>query len=714
MDTKIRVLPGSPVPFGASLVPNGVNFAVFSRHATSMTVALYQNPQDSDPFFEHKFDPIVNRTGDVWHAELQGIGAGILYGYRVDGPYIPQEGLRYNKNKLLIDPYARALTGDFIWDITQSCGYDVTSPEKDLSFSEIDNAGFMPKCIVIDDEAFDWQGDRPLNLPLRHAVIYELHVRGATRHASSGVSAPGTYQGIIEKIPYFKELGVTSLELLPVQEFDFYENQRKNPFTGEPLRQYWGYSTLAFFAPKGIYAASGTCGEQVTEFKTMVRELHKAGIEVILDVVFNHTAEGNELGPTVSFRGFDNSIWYMLDENPRYYKNFSGCGNTLNCNNPIVRNFIIDCLHYWVVQMHVDGFRFDLASILGRDQKGKMLENPPMIEMIAEDPILRNTKLIAEAWDAGGAYQVGAFPGGRWAEWNDRFRDDVRRYWRGDPGFTGAFATRITGSSDLYLRDGRKPFHSINYVCCHDGFTLMDLVSYNGKHNEENGENNFDGHPSNFSYNYGYEGPTHDSKILDLRMRQIKNFLTTLFLSLGTPMLLAGDEFGRTQQGNNNAWCQDNEISWINWNLITENAALFNFVKKLIAFRKRHPTFHRPEFYTGNQGRHNKVPDITWYNPDGSEPDWKSDSKCLAMRIDGTKADIILDKDDNDFFIIWNPEQRPVPVQLSTVPDGRQWYRIIDTSRPETDNFYDEQTALYVPHCPYIAGANSVVVLLSR
>ena len=383
-----------------------------------------------------------------------------------------------------------------------------------------------------------------------------------TAGKGAGVSAPGTYQGLIEKIPYLKELGVTSLELLPIQEFDEFENSRVSPSTGKPLAQYWCYSTLAFFAPKGLYSSSGAMGQQVTEFKTMVRELHAAGIEVILDVVFNHTGEGNELGPTVSFRGLDNTIWYMLDEDPRRYKNYSGCGNTLNCNHPVVRSFILDCLHYWVVDMHVDGFRFDLGSILGRDQKGHLLENPPVIEQIAEDPVLRQTKIIAEAWDAGGAYQVGGFPGGRWAEWNDRYRDDIRRFWRGDEKTVGALATRLTGSSDLYLRDGRKPFHSINYITSHDGFTLCDLVSYNGKHNQANGENNNDGHNSNYSFNHGKEGPSHNPAIEVLRARQARNLLASLLLSIGTPMILGGDEFGRTQKGNNNAYCQNNEISW--------------------------------------------------------------------------------------------------------------------------------------------------------
>ncbi len=414
MHTDHTAGPGRPRPFGASITPKGVNFAIFSRNATSMRLCVFGKPDDGEALLDLHLDPRRNRTGDIWHVHVDGLCAGALYAWRADGPFMPERGYRFNPNKLLLDPYAKALTGEFVWDLDAAKAWDPGDPRGDLSFSRVDDAAQMPKCIVVDDAAFDWGGDRPLNLPLRHCVIYEAHVRGYTMHDSSAVEHPGTYRGIVEKIPYLKELGVTSLELLPVQEFDEFENPRRNPRTGKRLSQYWGYSTLAFFAPKGLYSSSGAMGQQVTEFKTMVRELHAAGIEVILDVVFNHTGEGGESGPTVSFRGLDNTIYYILDEDPRRYKNFSGCGNTLNCNHPVVRNFILDCLHYWVIDMHVDGFRFDLGSILGRDQKGRLLENPPVIEQIAEDPVLRQTKIIAEAWDAGGAYQVGGFPGGRW------------------------------------------------------------------------------------------------------------------------------------------------------------------------------------------------------------------------------------------------------------------------------------------------------------
>jgi len=477
---------------GANLHQSGVRFSLFSRHATRVTLLLYDKPNARTPTHEICLDAEANRTGDIWHADVQGLQAGQLYLYRVEGPVDPKNGHRFDGKALLLDPYARAITR-----VVPPGGYrgrrDFLRP--------------VPKCVVVDD-TFDWQGDRPLNIPLRESIIYETHVRGLTCHPTAGVQYPGTFRGVIEMIPYFKKIGISAVEFLPVQEFHDWDTVRSNPVTREPLSNYWGYDTVAFFAPNSRYSSSGDCGQQVVEFKEMVRELHKAGIGIILDVVFNHTAEGNENGPMISFRGIDNVIYYMLEEDKRLYRNYSGCGNTLNCNHPVVRNFIIDCLHYWVLNMHVDGFRFDLASILGRDQQGNLIANPPLVERIAEDPILRETKIIAEAWDAAGAYQVGSFPGGRWAEWNGRFRDDVRRYWRNDPGMISSLATRLAGSSDLYLRDGRAPFHSVNFVTCHDGFTLNDLVSYSHKHNEANGENDQDGENHNLSDNYGVEGPT--------------------------------------------------------------------------------------------------------------------------------------------------------------------------------------------------------------
>jgi glycogen operon protein len=655
---------------------------------------------------------------------VRGLSAGALYLYRVDGPYEPKQGLRFNPHKLLIDPYARALTDLENWNLSSSLGYEAGSTAKDLSFSAYDELAEqgetnMPKGVVIDNDDFDWQDDVPLNYPLRFSVLYETHVKGFSAghtggSADSATANGGTYRGIIEKIPFIKDLGITSLEFLPIQEFNEHEILQMNPRTGQRLSNYWGYSTAAFFAPKGSYAADRSPGGQVREFKEMVRELHRAGIEVILDIVFNHTAEGNEMGPTFSFKGLDNSIYYMLDENKRYYKNYSGCGNTFNCNHPVVRTFIIDCLRYWVMEMHVDGFRFDLGSILGRDRNGKLMENPPMLERIAEDPILSRTKIIAEAWDAGGAYQVGWFPGGRWAEWNDRYRDEIRRYWRGDPKEVRHLATRLSGSSDLYLRDGRKPFHSINFITSHDGFTLRDLVSYNGKHNDENGEDNRDGSNNNYSYNYGYEGPSENPEIEKIRERQVKNFFTTLMLSLGTPMILGGDELGRTQRGNNNAYCQDDDISWYDWRLLEKNRGLFRFVKEIIAFRLRHPAFMRPEFYSGGSG-YNAIPDISWYDENGEVPDWDSIETCLAMRVDGSKAETLADTDDNDFFIMFNPGEKAVDFEICDPPEGKSWLLAADTSLPSPEDILTPGTekSLFFPHLYPVAG-RSMVILISR
>jgi len=713
--SSFEVLPGKPLPLGARPHERGTQFAIFSRHATSVSLLLFDHPEDRDPAEEIIFNPEKNKTGDIWHLFLTGIKPGTLYLYRMDGPYEPEKGHRFNRNKVLLDPYAKALTGTFRWRLNETFGYDPASPDKDLSFNTVFDPSGVPKCIVIDDY-FDWQGDRPLNYPLRHSVIYETHVRGLTASPSSGVKHPGTYLGVVEKIPYFKSLGITSLEFLPIMEFDEYEFRRKNPLTGEDLVNYWGYSTIAFFAPKGSYAATGSLGEQVTEFKTMVRELHKGGIEVILDVVFNHTGEGNELGYTYSFRGIDNKIYYMLDENPRYYKNFSGCGNTLNCNHPLVRNLIMDSLHYWVMEMHVDGFRFDLGSILGRDQKGRIMENPPMLEMIAEDPVLRNTKIIAEAWDAGGAYQVGGFPGGRWAEWNDRYRDDVRRFWRGDDVTAGPLATRLTGSSDLYLRDGRKPFHSINFITSHDGFTLRDLVSYNQKHSEMNGEDNRDGSDFNLSWNHGVEGDTDDPVILELRKRQMKNFLATLLLSLGTPMVLGGDEFGRTQRGNNNAYCQNNEISWYDWSLLQEWGEVYRFLTLLIHFRLSHHAFLRPEFYTGKDGNYNAMPDITWFDERGRIPDWGHQKKLLALRIDGSEAPLEQDRDESDYYIMFNASELTRSFVVAPPRAGAYWHRLIDTSLPPPEDFHHppgSEPRIH-PQSRYTVHSRSLVVLISR
>jgi len=705
---------GKALPLGASLVNDGVNFAVFSRNATAVTLIIFESADPKSRRIEIPLNKRGNKTGNIWHCFIKGLKAGVCYLYRVDGPYFPEKGLRFNPHKTLLDPYAKALTDISNWDYDKCAGYDPKKPGGDLTYSYIDDIDNQPRCIVIDND-FDWEGDTPLNYPLRFSVIYETHVKGLTAHSSSGVKYPGTYKGVIEKIPFFKELGITSLEFLPVQEFNENEVLRYNPATGKKLTNYWGYSTAAFFAPKGSYAADKTPGGQVREFKEMVRELHKAGIEVILDIVFNHTAEGNEMGPTLSFRGLDNSIYYILNENPRFYQNYSGCGNTMNCNHPVVRTFIMDCLRYWVMEMHVDGFRFDLGSILGRDQNGQIMENPPTLERIAEDPVLNSTKIIAEAWDAGGAYQVGWFPGGRWAEWNDKYRDNVRRYWKGDLKETRFFATRISGSSDLYLRDGRKPFHSINFVTSHDGFTMKDLVSYNNKQNIDNGENNMDGNDYNLSYNYGFEGKTDDPVIGVIRERQIKNFFTTLMVSLGTPMILGGDEFARTQNGNNNAYCQDNEISWYDWSLIEKNKSLYRFIKEIIAFRLRHHGFMRPEFYSGRGGSYNAIPDISWYDEKGPVPNWDKIGSYLALRIDGSKAETLADRDDNDFYIMFNPSLDIQPFAIAESRHKKEWFRLVDTGLLSPNDILSPGCEKQIPsQNTYPVKARSIVILISK
>jgi isoamylase len=657
----------------------------------------------------------MNRTGDVWHVHVEGVGPGACYLYRVDGPYDPEEGHRFNPNKLLLDPYVKAVTGNFTWNLADARGFDPGSPNGDLTMSPVSDISGMPKGIVVSDE-FDWKDDRPIGRPLRFSAIYEAHVRSLTLSPTSGVAHPGTFRGVMEKIPYLKDLGVTALELLPVQEFDELENTRVNPRTGERLQNYWGYNTISFFAPKGRYSSAGAMGEQVTEFKEMVRALHAAGIEVILDIVFNHTAEGDATGPTLCFRGFDNSIYYLLDEdNPRVYRNFTGCGNTLNCNHPIMRTFIIDCLRYWVVEMHVDGFRFDLGSVLGRDREGRIMENPPILERIAEDPVLRETKIIAEAWDAAGAYQVGSFPGGRWAEWNDKFRDDVRGFWRGSEGMVPRLATRVSGSSDLYLRDGRKPFHSVNFVSSHDGFTLNDLVTWERKHNEENGEGNTDGATPDISANYGVEGPTRNPVIETLRNRQVKNILATLLLSLGTPMILGGDEIRRTQRGNNNPWCQNNDISWYDWRLLQKHADVHRFTRELLAFRMRHPAFLRPEFYSGRNSRHDTIPDITWLTETGEPQDWKPERRSLALLIDGNKSDIDADRDDNDLLIMMNAADEPVLFTLAPVPAGKEaWYQAADTAAPSPRDVAAPGKEERVGRQTRLLEARSLVVMMSR
>ena len=687
------------MPLGAHESEGGVNFALFSRNASRVRLELFDRAVDATPARAIDFDPVRNRTGDVWHVWLKGIRSGQLYAYRVDGPYQPQEGHRFNFNKLLLDPFATAITQLPDWDFGPACGYDSNAAEKDLAFSKVDDAGAMPKC-VFTHEQFHWHDDLPLRHPWPQTVIYETHVRGFTIHPSAGVEHSGTYRGLMEKIPYLKELGVTAIELMPVHEFNESQVPNINPQTGKPLMNYWGYDPVAFFAPKASYSSAGGLGQQKVEFKEMVRALHHAGIEVLLDVVFNHTAESNELGPTLSFRGIDNAIFYMLARDKRHYRDYTGTGNTVNTNHPVVRDQIMGALRYWVVEMHVDGFRFDLASVLGRDETGKLLAHAPLLEQIAEDPILRDVKIIAEAWDAAGAYEVGSFSEQRWAEWNGRYRDDVRRFWRGDDGMLGLFASRICGSADIYTKSGKGPEGSINFITCHDGFTLNDLVSYRGKHNEANGKNNHDGTDYSFSENYGAEGDTTDAGIEALRKVQIKNFLLTLFISRGIPMLLGGDEFRRTQRGNNNAYCQDNETSWYDWGFLERHKEIFRFTRGMIAFRRAHPILSRDQFYSDA--------DIHWFAPQGGLPDW-ADPKQKQF------ACLIHENEQHALFLMFNAGDAAIDFDLPPVAPEVRWHLAIDTSRIAPQDVFaaGEETFLEDTHT-YHLGARSSAILLLR
>ena len=694
---RSEVRMGVPLPMGAHEVGGGVNFAFFSRHASRVRLELFDRPQDARPARAIDLDPRRNHTGDMWHVWVEGVRAGQLYAYRVDGPYQPWEGHRFNFHKLLLDPFATAISPVPNWDFGPARGYDPSAPEPDLVPSQSDDAGTMPKC-VFTHEHFHWQDDRPPRHPWSRTVIYEVHLRGFTIHPTAGVAHPGTYRGLMEKIPYLKDLGVTAVELMPVHEFNECQAQGINPQTGKPLGNYWGYDPVAFFAPKASYSSAGGLGQQKLEFKEMVRALHLAGIEVILDVVFNHTAEGNELGPTLCFRGMDNAIFYTLADDKRHYKDYTGTGNTINANHPVVRGFILDALRYWVVEMHVDGFRFDLASVLGRDGSGRLLANAPLLERIAEDTILRDVKIIAEAWDVAGAYEVGGFSKRRWAEWNGRYRDDVRRFWRGDDGMLGLFASRICGSADIYAKSGKGPEASINFLTCHDGFTLNDLVSYGSKHNEANGENNHDGTAANFSDNHGVEGETTDAGIEASRRVQIKNFLLTLLISRGVPMLLGGDEFRRTQGGNNNAYCQDNETSWHDWRRLEQHREIFRFARGMIAFRRAHPVLSEERFYT-DAGIH-------WFGPQGGLPDWADPNEKQF-------ACVIHEDELHDLCLMFNAGSEAVDFGLPPARPGARWHLAVDSAREAPQDLFPtgEEALLENPRTCRLSPRSSVILL---
>ena len=672
---------GKPGPLGATWDGQGVNFALFSEHAEKVELCLF------DPKGRRETERIVmpDRTNQVWHGYLPEARPGLLYGYRVYAPYAPERGHRFNPHKLLIDPYAKALAGALRWS-DALYGYRVGGPREDLSFDRRDSHAGMPKSKVVDT-AFTWGDDRPPRTPWSDTVIYELHVKGFTvRNPDVPPQLQGTYAalGCATVIEYLKRLGITAVELMPVH--GFVDDRR---LVSRGLRSYWGYNSIGYFAPDMRYLRSG----EIAEFKTMVKALHAAGIEVIIDVVYNHTAEGDHLGPTLCFRGIDNAAYYRLsDENPRYYKDYTGCGNTLNMMSPRVLQLIMDSLRYWVLEMHVDGFRFDLAAALARELH-EVDRLGAFFDIIHQDPVLSQVKLIAEPWDLGeGGYQVGNFPVG-WTEWNGRYRDAVRAYWKGDGGMIGELGYRLTGSSDLYAHSGRRPYASINFVTCHDGFTLHDLVSYNEKHNQANLDDNRDGENNNLSWNCGVEGPTEDPAVLALRKRQKRNFLATLLLSQGVPMLLAGDEVGRTQLGNNNAYCQDNEVSWIDWDPDHADRDLLAFVQRLVAFRRRHPLFRRRRFFQGRFIRGDDTRDVTWLNPDGremSEEQWRqSFARCLGVRLSGRAIDETDEHGrpvtDDEFLLVLNAHHDDIAFTLPPCQAGGSWGMVLDTARESMD-----------------------------
>jgi glycogen operon protein len=707
----MKIRPGSPYPLGATWDGSGVNFAVFSEHATKMELCLFDTPGSRR---ESVRIALPEQTDLIWHGYLPGVLPGQLYGYRVHGPYHPAAGHRFNPNKIVLEPYAKAIGRTILWHDSMH-GYQVGDPEADLSFDDRDNAEYSLLGSVIDP-AFTWGGDRRPQTPWNETVIYELHVKGFTyRNARLPEAMRGTYAGLgsDEAIRHIQHLGITAVELMPVHHhaYDRFLVQRG-------LSNYWGYNTSAFFAPDLRYAMSQTPSGSVREFKTMVRNLHSAGIEVILDVVYNHTSEGNHLGPTISLRGVDNAAYYRLaPDNFRYYQDFTGCGNTLNMRHPRVLQLIMDSLRYWIQEMHVDGFRFDLASALARELHA-VDRLGAFFDIIHQDPVISQVKLIAEPWDLGeGGYQVGNFPVG-WAEWNGKYRDSIRQFWRGDGGQISELATRLAGSSDLYDHSGRRPHASVNFVTCHDGFTLNDLVSYNDKHNEANLEDNRDGENNNHSWNHGVEGPTADPAILALRERQKRNFLATLFLSQGVPMLYMGDEMGRTQLGNNNAYCQDSEISWVDWRLDPAQQDLLRFTRHIVGLFRAQPVLKRRRFFQGRSLRGHDVKDITWFAPDGREMSgaaWRAvEGRSLGVRLDGAQIDETDDRGDpivgDTLFLMFSADDAPLTFALPAREPAQRWERLLDTA----DARWERRSLQEAPSYELAARAVAVFRLVDR
>jgi glycogen operon protein len=684
--------PGRRYPAGATVDAGGTNFSVFSRHATDVELLLFDSDAAIEPFQIITLDPEDNRTFFSWHVYVEGLKPGVYYAWRVNGPHDPAAGMLFDPSIELLDPYARCV-GDTLWVRPRPGGGQGRAAQG------------MRAMVVSPD--YDWEGDQPLDHAPEDTIIYELHVGGFTRHPSAATRYPGTFRALIEKIPYLVELGITDVELMPVTAFD--ERDLPNEPFNSGLRNYWGYCAHSFFCPHPGYCVTPELGTHCVEFKDMVKALHRAGIGVILDIVINHTAEGGEDGPIINFKGLANDIFYHLDpKDKRKYRDFTGCGNTVNCNHPFVARFILQCLEFWVKEMHVDGFRFDLASVLARGETGEPMAHPPVAWNIEFSDALAETSLIAEAWDAAGLYQVGAFPGFRWAEWNGRYRDVMRRFLRGDGGLIGEVATRITGSSDLYQPGGRLPTNGVNFITCHDGFTLNDLVSYNEKHNEANREGGRDGTNDNLSWNSGCEGETDDPGVCALRARRAKNFIAVLLLSQGVPMILAGDEVLRTQRGNNNAYCQDNELSWFDWRLVEKNRDMVRFVREMIAFRKRHPCLRRTRFLTGRPYKPGFPPDIVWHGAKLFQPNWNDpNGRFLAFSMAG------IARGEESLHVMLNMSMEAVEAEIPEI-ENLAWFRAVDTGLGAPGDIAPPSAQTRIPDLSYTLSPHSVAVLEAR
>ena len=698
---SVKTTMGHPLPLGSTVSAEGINFAVYSQNATAVFLDLFDSSDATQPAERIKLDPKLNKTGDIWHIFVEGLKADQLYGWRMDGPYRPLEGHRFNLNKLLLDPYAKAIYGSFDMFADALYGYNRASSMKDRSFSNTDNLRVTARSVAVKSAPMVWDTELRPEYSLAESVIYECHVKGMTAHPSSMSTHPGTFLGLCDIIPHLKSLGVTAIELLPVAQFNELEPPTLvDPVTKQHHRNYWGYATLGFFSPHQGYASDHTPGAVVDEFRTMVKAFHEAGIEVILDVVFNHSGEGNELGPTLEFKGLDNAVYYMTDTRGRY-ANYTGCGNTMNCNHPALKHLIIECLRYWLVEMHVDGFRFDLATILGRSHKGEWINDPNLglLRDIADDPVLSGCKLIAEAWDAAGLYKVGGFPEG-WAEWNGKFRDDARRFWLSYNDTALNLARRVAGSKDVF--GGKQDStQSINFITAHDGFTLRDLCSYKEKHNERNGEQNRDGSNDNLSHNFGVEGETTDEKVITRRIRHAKNLMATLFLSRGTPMILGGDEIWRTQCGNNNGFCQDNEISWINWSETSVSAEMQRFCTMLIALRKNYKALRQKNFADPTVNRP-KIDNIRFHGIHLDKPDWADCSHSFAFELmDGMR--------EPRFYVAMNAWREPLTFELPR----RVWCELMDTSKPSPMDIVDPENAEVHQTTRLVVEPNSIRVLIS-